>query len=402
MERQARLRRAEDHIFSTGLPDSGTRLGLANMRFGLAKIHEVQERLGHDPDATFVSAPDVTVTRNTNRWRSGFGYGGTITWGEGDRELVILDLKPNACGMILGGLDRRPDPREVLERVQALGAAETEIRGIQVDWDFGESNHFIDVFRVEPAKPVDRHADGDLPRFAFLMHFAGDELRGENPFGPGLYWDRSAALRERMEVVETSFGPLRILTGEAALAYVEHYREVEAFVRERRRYAAERIFGDFLPMNNDTHQGLVGLNRMVLGCYTFDTPGHVYALGLRPDLPAYLVRGRPNLSADVLDRLGMKVRARELGLLERVTGSNILPHGGGYVFPDIRDVDRVHELNGDRYFEVAMSTGRGREILSQVRHLPFEYRGRKVLLRTLELGMADLVARLEPEYVLKV
>ena len=40
-------------------------------------------------------------------------------------------------------------------------------------WDFGNSNHFVDLFRVMPA-------DGErFPPYAFLMHFAGDELRGD-------------------------------------------------------------------------------------------------------------------------------------------------------------------------------------------------------------------------------
>ena len=108
MDRQLLLRRAEEHIFSTGLDDSGARLGLANMKYGLAKVHLAQEALGLAPDATFITAPDLTVTRNHHRWRSGFGYGGRLTWGDGQQELIILDLKPNCCGMLVGGLDDLP------------------------------------------------------------------------------------------------------------------------------------------------------------------------------------------------------------------------------------------------------------------------------------------------------
>ena len=398
MRPHPRLQRAAEHIFSTGVADSGTRLGLANMTYGLAKIHHVQERLGMRPDATFVSAPDVTVTRNTSRWRSGFGYGGALTWGDGDDEVVFLDLKPNACGMLMGALDHRPNERELLARLQDLGHEKSEIRGIPLQWDFGESNHFIDVFRVEP----ESGAPDDLPPYAFLMHVAGSELRGETDLGPGLYWDHSPALRERMEVHQTPFGPLRVLTGSCAQEYLDHYHEVEAFVRERRLYAAERIFGDFEILNNDTHQGLVGLNRILLGCYSFDDAERLYPVGLRPDVPAYLVRGRPNLTEDAMDRLGMLERATRLGVRDRVEGANVLPHGGGYVFPDIEDVARVHEMNGDRYFEVVLREGRGRSILEQVGHLPFEYRGSQVLQRALDLDMLEVAARLSPEYVLKV
>lgn len=396
MEKEARLRRAEEHVFSTGVGDSGAGLGLLNMRYGLAKVHWVQERLGMPPDATFVSAPDVTVTRNEARWKSGFGYGGTLAWGDGDRELVILDAKPNACGMIVGGLERLPDRIELLERVHELRASNAEIDGIPADWDFGESNHFIDLFRVEPA-------DGeDLPPYVFLMHFAGNELRGETTQGPGLYWDRSPALRERMVVHDTPFGPLRTLEGGFAREYLAFYHRAERFVQDRRLYAADRLFDDYTLINNDTHQGLLHLNRMVLGCYRFEDTDRLYPLGLRPDVPAYLMRGRPNLGPKAIEQLGFGPRARRLGVEDRVAGAHILPHGGGYVFPDFREVTRVHELNGDRYFEVKPTTGQGHQILDQVRHLPFEYRDGSVLRRTLELEMAEVAARLVPEYVLKV
>jgi len=43
------------------------------MKFGLAKIHYTQYKLGMEPNATFISAPDETVTRNKVRWESGIG-----------------------------------------------------------------------------------------------------------------------------------------------------------------------------------------------------------------------------------------------------------------------------------------------------------------------------------------
>lgn len=37
-----------------------------------------------------------------------------------------------------------------------------------------------------------------------------------------------------------------------------------------------------------------------------------------------------------------------------------------------------------------------------IRHIPYQYRGREVMQRTLELEMAEMAARLIPCYVLKV
>jgi hypothetical protein len=396
MDKEARLRRAEEHIFSTALPDSGSRLGLANMRYGLAKIHYVQEQLGLPPNATFVAAPDCTVTRNKSRWRSGFGYGGILTWGEGEQDVMFLDTKPNACGMIVGGLDYLPNMRELLERVHALSHEVVELDGLPIKWDFGNSNHFIDLFRVEPL------AGEKLPPYAFMMHFAGDELRSETSHGPGLYWDSSALLRERMQLFDTPFGAMRVLTGDDARGYFDFYQRAEVFVQHRRLYAADRLFDSYDLINNDTHQGLRHPNQMLLGCYSFTEPDRLYSIGLRPDLPAYLVRGKPSLSPATVENLGFEKRAQRHGVYERLTSANVLPHGGGYVFPGILDVADTYEIDGERYFEVDLDTGRGRQVLSGVRDLPYEYRGRKVVLRSLELGLAELVARLLPVYVLKV
>lgn len=88
-----------------GVNDAGMQLCAANVPFGLAKIHWAQKALGIASDATFVGAPDATITRNQRRWSQGFGYGGMYQW-TGDS--AVLDLKPNACGMSVGALDATP------------------------------------------------------------------------------------------------------------------------------------------------------------------------------------------------------------------------------------------------------------------------------------------------------
>ena len=74
-----------------------------------------------------------------------------------------------------------------------------------------------------------------------------------------------------------------------------------------------------------------------------------------------------------------------LGIYDRLIGANIIPHGGGYVLPDILTVNQVTEVDGRRYFEVEMQNDRGKKIISEVRDLPYEYRGRNVVLRALEV-----------------
>jgi hypothetical protein len=396
VDKEELLRRADEHIFSTGLDDSGAQLGLANMRYGLAKIHWAQERLGLAPNGTFIAAPDLSVTRNRNRWRSGFGYGGKLTWGEGDQEFIVLDVKPNCCGMLVGGLDLLPSSDSVLQEAQDLKRETVFIEGMSIVWDFGISNHFISVFRVEP------RVTEPLPPYVFIIHCSGGELRGQTSLGDGLYWDRSEALHAKAEVFETPFGPLRALLGSEAVAYYTFFQRAEAFAKKRRQVAGEQLFGDYQVISNDSHQGLLNMNEMVLGAYHIQRADMGFPLTLRADLPAYLVRGKPNLTAQTVEALGFGERARRWGVDERLRSADIMPHGGGYTFPHLQGVLSVVDVEGERYFEVNFGNGHGRQLLSDVRALPYAYRGREVVSRVLELGMGELLARLDVIYTLKV
>jgi len=396
MGKEELLRRADDHIFSLGLDDSGAQLGLANMRYGLAKIHWVQERIGLPPNGTFIAAPDLSVTRNRNRWQSGFGYGGKLTWGDGDQEFVVLDVKPNCCGMLVGGLDMLPGSDSVLRKAQALKKESIAIEGVPIVWDFGNSNHFMSVFRVKPL------LGERLPPYVFIIHCSGGELRGPTALGEGLYWDESEALRRKAQVFETPLGQLRVLVGSDASAYYSFFQRAEAFARKRRSLAAEWLFGDYLPINNDSHQGLLNMNEAVLGVYPVQTADTMFPLALRAELPAYLVRGKPSLSPLTIQALGFGEQARQRGVYERLRTVNVVPHGGGYTFPHLKGVARVIDVDGVRYFEVSFHGGQGRQLLSEVGNLPYAYRGHEVVDRVVELGMAELMARLDVVYTLKV
>jgi hypothetical protein len=266
-----------------------------------------------------------------------------------------------------------------------------------VRWDFGKSNHFITLFRTTPL--IEREF---LP-YAVVIHGSGSELRGETAWGQGLYWDQSEALRQQAEVLETPFGPLRVLTGQRARDYYDFFRRVDAFSKLRRLFIARRLFGAPTVYNNETHQGLLNMNEIALGVYAVDGEGDpVFPLTLQAHLPAYLIRGNANLSRDTIERLGWAERAQRLGVYGRLEATDLVPHGGGYTYPHIQDVVSVIELNNERYFELSFVTGEGRQVVSNVRDLPYAYRGMEVVERTVELGFGELVARLDPIYGLKV
>lgn len=390
------MERASEHHFSTGLGDGASRLCLENMRYGLAKIHIVQEKFGLDPDATFVSTPDETVTRNTTRWKAGFGYGGKLVWGSGKDKLIILDTKPNVCGMLVGGLDELPEVHRLIERINR--AKELYIDGIKIDWRFCRGNHFINVFQVLP-----QSSKLNLPEYAFIIHGSASELKGETEKGLGLYFDKSQTLTERSTIVETEFGPVHVLIGNDAEDYFKFYKYAESFAKKRRKIVAEAIFDGFSEICNVTHQGLLNYNEHILGCQnTQDQNASVFPIALRADLPAFLMKGLDNLNDEVIKFLGYKKRAEKLGVIHRLRNANVLPHGGGYAYNDFLDVSEVLETGGERYFVLDMNTGMGQKICSDVRDFKFNYRGGSVVSRSVALRLGEIVARLIPYYSLKI
>jgi hypothetical protein len=392
------LRNAKKHCFFAGLSDGGAELCKVNVPYGIAGIHFLQHHLGMEPNASFISTQDMTVTRNASRWKSGFGYGGKISWGEGEDDLVVLDTKPNACGMVVGGLEELPEIENLIRKLHRIEAETTKIDGIEVIWDFYKSNHFIDIFTVEPAVKT----DFDLPPYSFIIHSSADEFRGDNNLGFGLYYDKSKQLYEMAEHIDTPFGKIHYLTGSDAKKYLERHQYVESFAKRKRKLVAELLFEKCAEISNETHQGLINMNEIVLGCHYLKNLKTLFPLTLRGDLPAYLVRGNPNLSPESIELLGFEKRAKRLGVYDRLLSANIIPHGGGYVLPDILGVNRVIEVDGKRYFEVEMQNDRGKKIISEVRELPYEYRGRTVVLRALEIGIIEIIAKLIPQYTLKI
>jgi len=398
MDREEYLSRAKDHLFMTGINDNGMKLCAANMVYGIAKIHFLQEKFGLKADATFISTPDATITRNAERWNNGFGYGGKIEWGDGTLELMILDLLPNACGMLVGGLEELPQIETLIDKVSTISVKSSDIKvnGIKVVWDFGMGNHFIDVFKVRDIMGMENF----LP-YIFIIHGAGDELRDNNPKGYGLYYYRSKRLENMAEKVDTPFGKIRFLTGKEASDYYEQYKFVDDFSKSRRIEFAKRLFGDFKIISNETHQGLADINTMLLGCHLIKD-NKILPITLRGDLPAYLVYGKPSFTKEQIENLGFEKRAKKLDLTNRLRNANVVPHGGGYHFPDILSVLKVIENNGQRYFLMDLINDRGKKVIKDLREIPYDYRGRMVVLRTLELDLAKIIAKLIPLYVLKI
>lgn len=387
------LHLAQACVVSLSTSDATAQLAEANTAYGLAKIMAAQTTLGLEPRACFVAGPDATITRHAPRWLAGFGYGGKLFWDFG-QPAVVLDVKPNVCGMLVGGLKRQPDAAVVSEAVQELLSEPVEIDGVPIKWDFATGNHFIDVFAAHSMAP-----DVEVPPWIFIVHSSCPELRPPSALGPGLYYDASPDLVAAAEVFDTPWGPLRVLLGPQAAQYLDFHEKALAFAAAKRALAAERLFGEYDTLFNGFHQGLLSGYEMLLGCHDSLWP-ELLPLTLRPDLPAYLVRGLPNLRPDLLGPNLLSDHAPAYAR-ECAARANIVPHGGGYALEGLRRLKRLWAVGAVRFFEMEHDAGTSCDLITDPTSLPMRYRGRQVLLRALEFGLAQPVVRLDPVLVVK-
>lgn len=395
------LKRAESFIFSTGINDGAAKLCKANMKYGLAMFHLIQEKYGFEPKATFISSPDETVSRNTYRWNSGLGYGGKIIWGNGSDKLVFLNVKPNCCGILVGGLDVLPEVYEIIKKIDEIKESELYYNDILLNWDYDVSNHFINCFETKNLSDI------ELPPYMFFIHGSAPEYRNEK-YGMGLYIDKSKFLKELAIEESTKFGKQYILIDNDASEYVEFNKKAIEFSKNKRKIIANNIFGNnYKVICDQTHQFLKDYNNMYLGCNCTNTDcifvdSDIFPTALRADVSAYLFKGKDNLKETIMKNLNFLERAENLGVKNILESANILPHGGGYSFPDIKEINKVLEYKDQRYFVCELNTKERVKIIRNVREIQYEYRGRDIVLKTLQLDLGDIIARLNPIFSLKL
>jgi hypothetical protein len=196
-----------------------------------------------------------------------------------------------------------------------------------------------------------------------------------------------------------------VLEGDDAAWFYDAYDKVQAWNQRRRAAIADVLFDEWEPVVNATHQGMSAMNDCQLGCYVFDDDdierGVRFPLTISADLPVYLVKPKPNLSETVAERVGFMDRARRLGVEERVLGANLLPHGGGYRYPQIERVEEVIVDGPDRRRFALRRTDGLTEIIENPRSQSFGYRGLEILSKLEELELGDLVLETEVRYVVR-
>jgi hypothetical protein len=396
------VERANQFIFSTGLNDGASKLCKANMKYGLAQMHLIQEKYGFDPKATFISSPDETISRNKFRWNSGLGYGGRLNWGSGKEKIIFLNVKPNCCGILVGGLEELPDPYDLIKKIDTIKSSDLYYDNVLINWDFGISNHFVNCFETKNLSDI------NLPPYIFLIHGSAPEFRTPKE-GLGLYIDKSQSLKDLAIEEDTKFGRQYILLDSEAKAYLKFHEKALKFSNSKRQVIADHLFDyGYKVICNQPHQFLKDYNNMYLGSNCTDPNcsiinSDIFPTTLRADISAYLFKGKNNLSTTALNSLDFINRAENLELLDLLKNACILPHGGGYSLSDIEDVLDILEYKHQRYFVTSLKTNISRlKIVRNVGDLQFEYRGRDVVLKTMQLDLGDIIARLNPLFSLKL
>ncbi|MFX1389535.1 MAG: hypothetical protein ACFE9Z_05665 [Promethearchaeota archaeon] len=403
LSKSSLLDRANQFIFSTGLNDGTSKLCRANMKYGLAQFQIIQEKYGLEPKAMFISSPDETISRNKFRWNSGLGYGGRLSWGDGNDKLIFLNIKPNCCGILVGGMDELPDPYSLIKKIDKIKSEDLYFDDIKINWDYGISNHFINCFETKNL------SDLDLPQYTFFIHGSAPEFREDREDGFGLYIDKSILLKDIAIEEETKFGKQFILLDSDAKEYLELNKRALEFSNLKREVIANNLFDyGYEIICNQPHQFLKDYNNMYLGSNCTDLTcnsikSDIFPTTLRADIAAYLFLGRKNLSETTLKNQNLMERAKNLEVLDILLNACILPHGGGYTFRDIEDVIDVLEYKDQRYFVTSLKANISRlKIIRNVSELQFEYRGRDVVLKTIQLKLGEIVARLNPLFSLKL
>jgi len=241
-----------------------------------------------------------------------------------------------------------------------------------------------------------------------MIHGSAPEFR-DDKYGMGLYIDISKTLKERAIEEKTKLGSQYILLDSDAKEYLDFNKKAINFSNKKREIIADELFGaNCKKICNSSHQFLKDYNNMYLGSNCTDpdcelVPTNIFPTALRADIACYLFKGKKNFSEIALKNNNFLERAENLELLDLLTNADILPHGGGYMLPDVSRVQKVLEHNDQRYFACELiKDSKKLKIVRNVKELQFEYRGRDVILKTLQLDLGEIIARLNPIFSLKL
>lgn len=386
------LKQAQNNIYSFGTGDASEVVSQLNIRFGMGKImHALNKENVATDRVSCVFTPDGGITRNKERWQSGFSYGCYLRWPsleESGKLFAFPQIKPNACGMLVAEIDDVPPVKTLCDKLHTIEKKGFSIKSSSLKLNVGVSNHFIEVCKATESRSPKVKNDG----YFAIIHTSPSEFKSQ------LYdFDKWADLGGKW--VKTPLGELLVLRDESAKKYIDKYYEIEVFSKIKREKLAKKLFGNVKILSNETHQGLSGENEIRLGVYKIINDGRLYPVAFRWNLQIFLVEPLPNLTEDILKNSGIYERSKENGVTDILASSDMLPHGGGYKIPFSSNGWRVFK-NGSKYLFSNSKAGNN-FIFSSPSEIPYSYRGLKIAEKIDTLKLGKVVAKLKQLYTLK-
>ena len=383
-----RIREAEEHLFILGMGDAAEEIGRVNASLFLAKIHFIQEKLGYEPMGMIISPPDFTFQTTPHKFRDMTPEGSKIIWGNGRYNFIPGEMEFDFCGLLVGAVEDDVSLRKVLDRLYEMRNKSYEIDGIEIQLrNFSPGSHFLNLYKVENYDML------DLPKKVAVLHTSSDEMRD-----PLLEF-----VREKAKTIQTPFGSSHILLDTDARRYEKQCKSASEFAGKKRKLLFEKLFGDKEVLANHNHYKLLNRNEAVIGSNIISKEDEVFVSTLIDTSPAYLIKGKKNLSPKIIEELGFDSRITEKWVYDRLVKANILPHGGGHKLIEIESIEKVLLYpNGKKVIVPRYGTQIGTRVYIDMANTPRSYRSQGVLERVKSLELGEYYATLHFTHGIKV
>ncbi len=380
-----RMKNAEKYLFNLGMNDPAEEVGKINTTFFVAKMHYIQEKLGYEPRAMFIGAPDFTFQTSPHKFYESVPEGGKIIWGDGSYDLVPGEMEFDFCGMLVGAAKNDPDLEEILDILHEMREKGLKIDGKEIGLrNFSPGSHFLNLYEVENYETL------DLPRIVAVLHTSSNEMRDS----------LINFVCERAEEMRTPFGKSYVLQDADAREYRERCGYASDFSRRKRKLLFVEIFGGEVIANHN-HYELIGPNEAIIGCNLIHEEGEIFVITLTDDFPACLVKGRMNLSPEKI-KVVTGSRAIDRWAYEKLRGANILPHGGGHKLGEVDSIAKVILYPDWKVIVPKCGSKRGTRAYVNMATIAHDYRSEGILDRVQSLGLGDHYATLRFVYGIKV
>ena len=124
-------------------------------------------------------------------------------------------------------------------------------------------------------------------------------------------------------------------------------------------------------------------------------------LTLSNSLPAYLVKGKMNISPEKIKEIVLSSSAVEEWVHEELRNANILPHGGGHKLNEVDSVAKVILYSDGKVIILRGKHNDGTSAYMDMYHIPRGYRSEAILDRVQSLKLGDHYATLQFMYGIK-